>query len=229
MSQIPGSQVDDLDLRIIGALQLDGRRSVLDIARELGVPKSTVQRRLDTLIREKIIMIAAYADSSKLGLGIHAHLNLRVDLAQAECVTEAVAALTEVRWLAVTTGPSDIVAEAYFASSGHLHEFITTKLAAIPGITAVETSVILKVAKLTFHWDELLRESVHHAPPHVLLSIPAQSYGSRSTPLKITDTSGIVPDPEEHCRSPGNRDDEVIARDRKGARPSMPRRNESHD
>ncbi|HUG17009.1 MAG TPA: Lrp/AsnC family transcriptional regulator [Thermomicrobiales bacterium] len=203
MSQLPGSQVDDLDLRIIGALQLDGRRSVLDIARELDVPRSTVQRRLDNLIREKIIMVAAYADSSKLGLGIHAHLNLRVALAQADAVIQAVSALTEVRWLAVTTGPADIVAEAYFASSGHLHEFITTKLAGIPGITAVETSVILKVAKLTFHWDELLRESAHHAPPHVLLSIPAQSYGARSTPLRVAATPDIAPRPEAHCRSPG--------------------------
>lgn len=203
MGQLPGSQVDDLDLRIIGALQLDGRRSVLDIARELDVPRSTIQRRLDTLIREKIIMVAAYADSSKLGLGIHAHLNMRVDLARSDGVTEAVAALTEVRWLAVTTGPSDIVAEAYFASPGHLHEFITIKLAAIPGITSVETSVILKVAKLTFHWDELLRESARHAPPHVLLSIPAQSFSSRSAPMKVPGMTDLVPDPEVHCRGPG--------------------------
>jgi Lrp/AsnC family transcriptional regulator for asnA, asnC and gidA len=207
MNSLPGSQVDDLDLNIIGALQLNGRRSVVDIARELGVSKSTVQRRLDTLIREKIIMIAAYADSSKLGLGMHAHLNLRVELAQSQRVTEAIAALTEVRWLAVTTGPSDLVAEAYFASSGHLHEFITTKLAAIPGITAVETSVILKVEKLTFHWDVLLREAVHHVPPHVLLSIPATSYSSHSTSVKVSNTSGVVPDPEENCRGPDDAND----------------------
>jgi Lrp/AsnC family transcriptional regulator, regulator for asnA, asnC and gidA len=225
MNQPLGSEVDDLDLRIIGALQLDGRRPVADIARELGVPKSTVQRRLDTLIRQKIIMVAAYADSSKLGLGIHAHLNLRVNLAQSEGVTEAVAALTEVRWLAVTTGPADIIAEAYFASPGHLHEFITTKLAAISGIVGVETSVILKVAKLTFHWDELLRESVHHAPPHVLLSIPEQSYHPRSTSLPSVETSAIVPDPEEHCRSPGSLAD---ARVPKNGRSVVTRRSRSH-
>lgn len=117
-------QVDELDLKIIGALQVDGRRPVAEIARQIGMSKSTVQRRLDTLIRDRVIMIAAYADSAKLGLGIHVHLNLRVDLSAYQRVTDAVAALTEVRWVAVTTGPADIVVEAYFASSNHLHEFI---------------------------------------------------------------------------------------------------------
>lgn len=171
-------QVDELDLRIIGALQVDGRRPVADIARELQVPKSTVQRRLDALIREGVVMVAAYADSSKLGLGMHVHLNLQVELAHYQQVIDAVGALTEVRWLAVTTGPSDIVAEAYFLSATHLHEFIRDKLATIPGIKGVETSVILSVEKITFHWDALLREAAHHVAPHVRLGRPAEAFAS---------------------------------------------------
>lgn len=177
MSVVPGNQVDELDLQIIAALQVNGRRPVAEIARELDVPKSTVQRRLDTLMRERVIMIASYADSAKLGLGIHAHLNLRVNLAQYQEVIDAVGALTEVRWLAVTTGPADVVAEAYFASPNHLHEFIKDKLAPIKGIAGVETSIILSVEKLTFHWDALLREAAHHhVHPHVRLSMSADAF-----------------------------------------------------
>jgi Lrp/AsnC family transcriptional regulator, regulator for asnA, asnC and gidA len=172
-NQVP---VDELSLQIIGALQVDGRRPVADIARELDVPKSTVQRRLDALIRDGVIQIAAFADSSKLGLGIHAHLNVEVDLVHYDAVIEAMRALTEVRWLAVTTGPYDLVAEAYFASPTHLLEFIRDKLASIPGMKRIETTVILKVEKLAFNWDALLREAAHHGDAHVRMSVPADAY-----------------------------------------------------
>ncbi|HQX64048.1 MAG TPA: Lrp/AsnC family transcriptional regulator [Thermomicrobiales bacterium] len=166
--------LDELDLRILGALQDDGRKPVAEIARELDVPKSTIQRRLDALIREQVVRFAAYADSERLGLNIHVHLNLRVELASYQSVIDAVGQLVEVRWLAVTTGPYDLVAEAYFVSSTHLHEFIRDRLATIPGITGVETSVILKVEKLAFHWDALLREARRHAGPHVRMVAPAR-------------------------------------------------------
>lgn len=174
--------VDELDLRILGALQTDGRKHVAEISRELDIPKSTVQRRLDALIRDDVIRIAPYANSERLGLSIHVHLNLRVELANYQSVIDAVGRLTEVRWLAVTTGPYDLVAEAYFVSSTHLHEFIRDRLATIPGITGVETSVILSVEKLAFHWDALLREARRHAGPHVRMAatdgVPGQRNGA---------------------------------------------------
>lgn len=178
---MPGAAgIDDLDLRIIAELEVDGRRSVVDIARVLGVPKSTVQRRLEGLVRNRVIMIAPYADSAKLGLPIHVHLNLNVDLAHYQETLEAVVALSEVRWVAATTGPADIVAEGFFASPDHLHEFIKSKLAAISGITDISTSVILTVAKFTFQWAALRHQADHHVPSHVPLSTPAEKYKQRS-------------------------------------------------
>lgn len=171
-----GSTADDLDLRIIGALQVDGRRPVVDIARELGVSKSTVQRRLDALIRDRVIMITPYADSAKLGLSIHVQLNLSVDLAQYQEVLDAVVELDEVRWVAVTTGPADIIAEAFFASPEHLHQFLKQRLATIPGITGVATSVILSIEKFTFHWEAMRRLAERYAPEHFPLGRYADSY-----------------------------------------------------
>jgi Lrp/AsnC family transcriptional regulator for asnA, asnC and gidA len=207
--RVPQS-VDDLDLRIIGALEIDGRRPVAEIARELGVPKSTVQRRLDALIRERVIFVTASADSGKLGLGIHAHLNMRVDLANYQQVIDEIRLLTEVRWLASTTGRADLVAEAYFASPTHLHEFIRDKLAPIPGVAAVETSIILSVEKLTFHWGELLREAASHVNPHVRPSALPESFQHVGFRTGSTQTNEAVPLADNvpaaslaHCRSPG--------------------------
>lgn len=164
-----GSHADELNLRIISALQVDGRRPVAEIARDLDVPKSTVQRRLDALIRDRVIKVAAYADSSKLGLEMHVQFHVKVTLGHFQEVIDAVGNLTEVRWLAVVTGQHDLIAEAYFASASHLHAFIRDTLARIPGVQSIETAVILSVEKMTFHWEALVREAAQHIYPHVHL------------------------------------------------------------
>jgi Lrp/AsnC family transcriptional regulator for asnA, asnC and gidA len=192
-----GVAIDDLDLRIIAELEVDGRRPAVDIARVLNVPKSTVQRRLDALIRNRVIMIAPFADSSKLGLSIHAHVNLNVDLAHYQEALEAVVALPEFRWVAATTGPADIVAEGFFASPEHLHQFIKRKLAPIRGITRVETAIILNVAKFTFHWATIRHEADQYVPPHVPLSTPAEVYKPRAGKPPATETA-----PRPRQRSP---------------------------
>jgi Lrp/AsnC family transcriptional regulator for asnA, asnC and gidA len=190
--------VDDLDVRIIGALQVDGRRPAVEIARQLGVPKSTVQRRLDALIRAGVVQIAAYVDSSMLGLALHVHLNLRLDLGYFQEALEAVVGLTEVRWVAVTTGPYDVVAEAYFASPQHLHEFIRDKLSRIRGVTSVESSVILSVEKLTFHWDALRQEAELHVLPHVRLGAPADTFSMNGERPGAAETTDAVVDQAGH-------------------------------
>jgi Lrp/AsnC family transcriptional regulator, regulator for asnA, asnC and gidA len=171
--------VDDLDLRIIGALQVDGRRSILDISRELGEPRSTVKRRLDNLIRNRVIMVTAYVDSAKLGLPIHVHLNMRIAMeSYAEALAEIVK-LTEIRWIAATTGPADIVAEGFFASPDHLHDFIKNRLSAINGIRSVETSLILSLEKFTFHWDEIRAAADQYVPAHIPLGTRADNQRRR--------------------------------------------------
>ncbi|MGH9173649.1 MAG: Lrp/AsnC family transcriptional regulator [Vicinamibacterales bacterium] len=201
-----GVQLDELDLRIIGALRFDGRRPVAELARELDVPKSTVQRRLDALIRERVIRVAALADSARLGLNLHAQLNLSVDLAHYQAVIDAIRELTEVHWLAVTTGSKDLVAEGYFASATHLHAFIREKLAPITGINSIETSVILSVEKLSFHWDELLREAAQHVSSHARVSISPDSFerdGDRPAGEAVTTHASVTYSSDARCRSPG--------------------------
>lgn len=164
-------EVDEVDLRIIGALQSDGRRSVVDVSRELGIPRSTVQRRLDLLIEHGVLMITPYVDSAKLGLTIHVHLNINVSPEKYSSAIGEIAQLTEIRWVAVTTGPFDVVAEGFFASPDHLHEFIKTRLSPISGIRSVETSVILSLEKFAFHWDEIREVADHYPPAHIPFAV----------------------------------------------------------
>jgi hypothetical protein len=56
----------------------------------------------------------------------------------------------------------------------------------------VESSVILSVEKLTFHWDALRQEAELHVLPHVRLGAPADAFsmnGERPGAAETTDAA----------------------------------------
>ena len=57
--------MDELDLKIIGILQSDGRASNAKIARAVGVSEGTVRRRLRRLIKDDIVHVVAVPNLEK--------------------------------------------------------------------------------------------------------------------------------------------------------------------
>jgi DNA-binding Lrp family transcriptional regulator len=60
------TELDELDLRIVAQLHGDGRKPSTEIASALGMPRTTVARRLDRLVREKVITIGVFANGPKI-------------------------------------------------------------------------------------------------------------------------------------------------------------------
>jgi len=58
--------------------------------------------------------------------------------------------------------PHDILLEASFPSTDHLHEFITQELAQIEGVERVETAIVLNIGKHTYDWRQIGEDG----PPH---------------------------------------------------------------
>ena len=73
--------MDELDRKIIGILQLDGRASNAKIARQLGVSEGTIRRRLKRLIEDEAIQVVALPEPSKLGYNTEAIVGIQVDRA----------------------------------------------------------------------------------------------------------------------------------------------------
>jgi Lrp/AsnC family transcriptional regulator for asnA, asnC and gidA len=156
---LDGLEIDELDLRIITALQNDGRRPSTEIARQLGVPRTTVARRIERLVGQKIITIGVFANSRRIGLPLHLMIELEVEPRHRAAVLEAVVALDEVRWVGIATGHYDLLLEAMLRSNDHLQQFLFDDLGAIEGITSARTSHILNVAKLAFDWERMRQAS----------------------------------------------------------------------
>lgn len=153
-------ELDDLDFKIIAQLQDDGRKQSTEIARALNVPRTTVARRIDRLVNENVITIAAFAHGDRIGLPIQVMIEIWTDNARHEAVIDELIALDEIRWLGVASGPFDILAEAMVRSNRHLRQLLLVKLGSIEGLTQVRTAHILEVRKFAFDWERMRQAGV---------------------------------------------------------------------
>ena len=141
--------MDQLDRKIIAVLQLDGRASNAIIAREMGVSEGTVRRRLRRLIQDDVVEVIAVPNLEKLGYGFTALIGLQTGAGRSDSVAEAIAALEESHYVAVTTGPYDVFVWAGLESAEGLGNFLRAKVGNIEGVRRTETFVNLSVKKRT--------------------------------------------------------------------------------
>jgi len=144
--------LDVLDRRIIDQLQEDGRRSNVAIARALGVTETTIRHRIDRLIANGFIRIAAVIDPRKTPYLTDAMIWIRLERGHAREAGEQLAALPNVVYVAYTAGRYDMLIEALFESDEQLFEFLIGTLAKIPGVLQNETYHVLQTVKINYDW-----------------------------------------------------------------------------
>ncbi len=130
----------------------------MEIARRLGFGEATVRRRINRLLASGTVQVVAVPSPETVGLTLSAIIGVSCELGRLDEAARTIAGFTEARYLGYSTGPFDLVIEAFFYSHQHLLEFLTQKIAAIKGVTKTETAVILRVAKFSFEWELPLAE-----------------------------------------------------------------------
>jgi Lrp/AsnC family transcriptional regulator, regulator for asnA, asnC and gidA len=144
--------LDELDAKLIGELQVDGRLPNTNLARRLQVAEATVRNRIQRLVRGKVIQFGAWADPLKIGYQHYAMVEIQARLPDVDRAARRLAQLPEIFFLGICTGSYDIIAAAVFCSNEHMHEFMTKRLARVPGIQRTVTASITRIVK---------RESTH--------------------------------------------------------------------
>jgi len=99
------------------------------------------------LIEKRTIRAVAIADSDTATVPLTVVVALDVAHQELDYVTRKLGGLSEIAWLATTTGQFDIVALAKFDSMEELNEFIRGKLSTMEGIKDSETFVCLHIEK----------------------------------------------------------------------------------
>jgi len=145
-------RLDDVDSRLIAALDPDARRNYADLSHELGLSETAIARRLTALSSSGRIYFVAMVDPRALGFDLEVFLHFRVDLAALEPTALALAAMPAVRYVSATTGNSDLACEAIFRDTEALYEFVTHALGALDGIRNVDVDVVLASVKRSFRY-----------------------------------------------------------------------------
>jgi DNA-binding Lrp family transcriptional regulator len=137
------------DEPLLAELARDGRAGNAALAAAIHWHESTVRRRIEELRRAGLLYFEIDVDNQVFGMNTHVMLWLSVEAARLNEVGAAMAAHPEVPFAAATTGPTNLLASAVFRDSEHLYGYLTGELAALPGVTAVQTAPIIRTLKRT--------------------------------------------------------------------------------
>ena len=143
--------LDDVDRRIITALQVDGRRPYGSIANEVSLAEAAVRRRVQRLRDQGALEIVAITDPMQLGYHREAMLGITVS-GDVRAAADAIAAIDEAIYVVLTAGSFDLVVEVIAEDDDHLVRVLNDQIRRIDGVVAVETFLYLKLAKQTYSW-----------------------------------------------------------------------------
>ena len=145
----PARRVDELDRRIIEALQENGRESFRRIAARLGVSEGTVRARYARLTSEGILQVVAV--TNPLGLGFEqALIGVKTSGPPSE-VADAISRWPEADYVVVTAGQFDLVVELVASDRRGLLE-LTNRLRALASVVSTETFFYLEMWKQLYDW-----------------------------------------------------------------------------
>lgn len=143
--------LDDVNKQIIEHLQRDGRMSYAALAKIIGLSEAAVRQRVQRLLDEGVMQIVAVTDPLMLGFARQAMVGVKVtgDLRK---VADTLAAIPEVDYVVICAGGYDLLVELVCTDDEHLLSLLNDAVRTVPGVTATETFMYLKLAKQTYAW-----------------------------------------------------------------------------
>ncbi len=142
--------IDDLDRRIIEALQENGRESFRRIADQLGVSEATIRNRYSRLRDDRVLQVTGVTNPLGLGFEAQAMLGIKTNRAP-ELVADEVAGWREADYVVITAGQFDLLVEIVCVDRRHLLDVIN-RVRALEGVVSTESFVYLGLWKQLYNW-----------------------------------------------------------------------------
>ena len=141
--------MDDIDRSLVTILRHDGRRSISDMAIELGLSRATVRARMARMERDgDIVGYTVILRADALSMPVRGLAMIGVEGRRTAQVIDALAGFQEVGAVHTTNGRWDLIAEISALSLADL-DVVLRRLRLIPGITGSETNLLLATPRST--------------------------------------------------------------------------------
>ena len=141
--------MDDFDKRLITLLRHDSRKSLSELAADLGTSRATVRSRLDRLKQSgDIVGFTVILRSDTVDLPVRGVMMIEIAGHVSDKVIDALSGFPEVTEIHTTNGKWDLVVSL---GAQNLVDFdsILRQIRLIAGITASETSLLLATPRST--------------------------------------------------------------------------------
>ncbi len=142
--------LDDKDLQIIAALQINGRTSYADLAEGIDLSQAAIRLRVNRLLESGIVEIVAITDPLSIGFTVVAMVGLTVD-GDIEALSNEIGSREYAVYVVLTSGRFDMLVEVLCADNDHLLE-VLSDLRALDGVSSVEAHTYLRLTKQTYAW-----------------------------------------------------------------------------
>lgn len=138
---------DDLDRRIVGALQVDGRASWRRIAEVLDAPFTTVTRHGSTLLASGAVRVVASPISTPTSI-----MEVSANPQRVDAVARALAARPDTIFVYTLGAPACILVEEHQQAPGALARAVIDEIPVIDGVTDVRAAPILAYYRTLTSW-----------------------------------------------------------------------------
>ncbi len=135
--------MDDLDEHLLTRLRDNARAPVAELARALGLSRTTVQSRLARLERSGVIAGYAVKLAGAYEAGrVHAYVMLTIEPKQATAVGTALKRMPGVRRLESVSGPFDMIVTIEAAGVAEM-DAVIDEIGAVRGVERTNSSLVL--------------------------------------------------------------------------------------
>ncbi len=149
--------LDKNSVKIINALEKDGRMSFSNLGEVLGISKTPCWNKVQQLQSAGVIEgYSAQLNTKALGLSIRALVHVVVDFEHYQAFEKAIIEHASVRSCHAVTGDSDYVLEILACDIEAFDELLRAQLSRLPGVQRFNTSISTRMVKNNGPYSDML-------------------------------------------------------------------------